>query len=307
VSKYLVGRFASLLLALWVIATLTFCLMRAIPGDPLIQEKSLPKEVVLALRHHYGLDRPLFSQYLNHLKSIAVWDLGPSFTYKGQTVNQIIAEGFPISAMLGAEAFVLALGGGVLLGTIAAMRRKKWQERSSTGIAILCMALPSFLLAALLQYLFTSRFRILPVAGWGGFTSSILPALSLAAFPAGFIARLTCSSMVEVLQCDYLKLARAKGLRERDVIVRHAWRNGLLPLLGYLGPFTATILIGSFAVEKIFGIPGLGHWFVQSISNRDYPLIMGITVFYSILLLGAVFAADLIHCSLDPRIREQKR
>lgn len=303
-TKYLIGRLATLLLALWVIATLTFCLMRAIPGDPLIQERSLPKEVITALRHHYRLDQPLSLQYVHHLKSIVTWDLGPSFTYKGQTVNEIIAEGFPVSAMLGAEAFLLALGGGVTLGTIAAMRRSRWQEGAAKGIALWCMALPSFLLAALLQYLFTSRWHLLPVAGWDGFAHSILPALSLAALPTGFIARLTCNSMVEVLRCDYLKLARAKGMCERDVMIRHGLRNGLLPLLGYLGPFAATILVGSFAVEKIFGIPGLGNWFVRSISNRDYPLIMGLTLFYSLLLLGAVFAADLLHCRLDPRIRE---
>lgn len=303
-TNYLVRRFTTLLLALWVIATLTFFLIHAIPGDPLAQEQSLPKEVVNALRRHYHLDQPLWNQYLHYIKSTALGDFGPSYTYKGQSVNEIIARSFPVSALLGAEALLLAMGFGIALGTIAAAKHGGWQEGIANTFALSCMALPSFLLAALLQYLFAARLHLLPVARWESFAHSILPAIALAALPTGFIARLTRSSMIEVMRCDYLKLARAKGLGEAQVMVRHALRNGLLPLLGYLGPLTANILVGSFVIEKIFGIPGLGQWFVNSISNRDYTVIMGLTLFYSALLLGAVFLADLLHCRLDPRVKE---
>ncbi|MGE3953745.1 MAG: ABC transporter permease [Parachlamydiales bacterium] len=298
---------AILLVALWLIATVTFFLMKAIPGDPFTQEQAIPEEILKALRHHYHLDDPWYSQYGHYLKSLLTWDLGPSFKYKSRTVNEIIAQGFPVSAALGLQAFCIALGSGVLLGVIAAVKRGKWQDYLCMGSAVLGLSVPSFLLATFLQYLFAIKLGILPVARWGTFAQSILPTWSLAALPTAFIARLTRSGMLEVLRQDYILTARAKGLGEPAILIRHALRNAFLPVLTYLGPLLANILCGSFVVEKIFGIPGLGQWFVTAVTNRDYTVIMGMTVFYSAILLTAVFLVDLSYGVLDPRIRTPRR
>lgn len=304
-TRYLIKRFGYMLLALWVIVSATFFLMKAIPGDPFTEEKAIPEEIKKAMYEHYGLNDPWYVQYVRYLDSILHWDLGPSFKYKGRTVNDIISDGFPVSAALGLEALVLALSAGVLLGTLASLNQNLWQDYSAMVIAVVGISVPSFILASFLQYIFSIKLGILPVARWGTFQQSILPAISLAALPTAFIARLTRANMVEVLASDYIKTAKAKGLNRRQVVTRHAMRNALLPVVTYLGLLTANVLSGSFVVEKIFGIPGLGQWFVTSISNRDYTVIMGITVFYSILLLLAVFLVDVAYWFLDPRMREK--
>lgn len=302
-GRYLLKRFFSILLSLWVIVTVTFFLMKAIPGDPFTQEKALPKEILDSLYKHYKLDQPQFIQYLNYLKSVITWDLGPSFKYKSRTVNEIIKSGFPISAILGLEAMLIALSFGILLGSIAALKQNKWQDYMCMIVAVLGISVPSFIMAAFLQYLFSIKLDLFPVARWGTFQQSILPAISLAALPTAFIARLIRSNMLEVLSMDFIKTARSKGLSNRSVIVRHALRNSLLPVVTYLGMLIANIITGSFIIEKIFGIPGLGQWFINSITNRDYTVIMGITVFYSIILLSAIFIVDIIYSLLDPRIK----
>lgn len=301
--RYLLKRLAAILVALWVIITVTFFLMKAVPGDPFTQEKALPKEILQSLYEHYKLNDPWYVQYVNYLKSILTWDLGPSFKYKSRTVNDIINSGFPISATLGLEAMAIAIGFGVFLGTLAALKQNHLQDYVAMVIAALGISVPSFILAAFLQYLFAIKLDLLPVARWGTFQQSILPAISLAALPTAFIARLTRANMMEVLSMDYMKTARAKGLSERAVLLKHALRNAILPVVTYLGMLTANILTGSFIIEKIFGIPGLGQWFINSITNRDYTVIMGITVFYSMILLGAIFFVDLIYGWIDPRIK----
>lgn len=304
---YLLRKIGYLLASLFCIITATFIMMKSIPGDPFSQEQALPPEILTVLRDHYGLNDPWYQQYLRYLQSVVTWDLGPSFKYKGRTVNAIIKEGFPVSAILGLEALALAVSGGVLLGTCAALYQKKWQDNVAILLSVICISVPSFILATLLQYLFAIKLGWLPVARWGTFAHSILPALSLAALPTAFIARLTRTSMLEVLEQDYIKTARSKGLSPLRVIVRHALRNALLPVLSYLGQLTTNIVVGSFIVERIFGIPGLGQWFISSISNRDYTVIMGMTVFYSILLLTTLFLVDLSYCFMDPRIRQTQQ
>lgn len=296
-----------MLVALFIVTSATFFLMKAIPGDPFMQEQAIPKEILDALRKHYHLNDPWYSQYANYLKSVVTWNLGPSFKYKARTVNEIISQGFPVSAVLGLEALFIALGMGVLLGTIAALKQNKWQDYACMTAAVIGLSVPSFLLATFLQYIFAIKLGVLPVARWGTFAQSILPACALAALPMAFIARLTRSSMLEVLRQEYIKTARAKGLVYLRVVIRHCLRNAFLPVLTYLGPLLANILVGSFVVEKIFGIPGLGQWFVMSVTNRDYTVIMGMTVFYSFILLLAVLCVDITYTLLDPRIRIDRR
>lgn len=305
--RYLFSKFCYLLLTLFLIVTATFFLMKAIPGDPFAQEKAVPKEILEALYEHYGLNDPWYIQYGRYIKSILEWDLGPSFKYRGRTVNAIIQDGFPISALLGAEALLIAISAGVSLGTLAALKQNQWQDYLATTIAVFGVSVPSFILATLLQYIFALKLGWLPVARWGSFAQTILPAFSLAALPTAFIARLTRSSMLEVMQQDYIQTARSKGLPEAQVILRHGLRNGILPVVSYLGQLTVNVLVGSFIIEKIFGIPGLGQWFVTSVTNRDYTVIMGLTVFYSVILVLAIFIVDLLYAALDPRIAHPRK
>lgn len=301
--RYLIKKLSSNFLALFVIVSATFFLMKALPGDPFTQEKALPKEVLQSLYEHYKLNDPWYIQYGNYLKSILTWDLGPSFKYKSRTVNDIINKGFPISALLGLSALSVALFFGILLGTLAAGWKNRWQDTVCMIAAISAISVPSFILAAFLQYIFAIKLNILPVARWGTFSQAILPILALAALPTAFIARLTRASMVDALSMDYIKTAQAKGLSYWSIIFRHGLRNALLPVVTYIGMLMANILTGSFIIEKIFGIPGLGQWFINSITSRDYTVIMGITVFYSIILLSAIFLIDIVYGLIDPRIK----
>lgn len=285
-----------------MVLTLTFLLMKSIPGDPFQQEQALPKEIYEALRSHYGLNDPLVFQYLRYLEQLLTFEFGPSLIYKGRQVTQIIQDSFPISALLGATALVFAVPTGLLLGIYAANKQHRWQDSAVTLGAVIGISVPSFVMATLLQYLLAIKLHLLPIARWGSFAQVILPALSLAALPTAFIARMTRAKMVEEMKQGYVTTARSKGLTERSIILTHVVRNILPPILSYLGPLTAGILTGSFIVEKIYSIPGLGYWFVTSVSQRDYPLIMGITNFYCVLLLTASFFADLLCLLLDPRL-----
>lgn len=302
-KRYLARRFISTFFALFVIVTTTFFLMKAIPGDPFTQEKALPQEILDALYEHYKLNDPFYVQYGNYLKSVVTLDLGPSFKYKARSVNDIIISGFPISALLGLEAMFIAIVMGVSLGTLAALFQNQWQDWLAMFIAVLGISIPSFILASFLQYLLSIKLDLFPVARWGSFSQSVLPALSLAALPCAFIARLVRTSMVEVLHMDYIKTARSKGIKELRVMIKHALKNAMLPVVTYLGMLTANILTGSFIIEKIFGIPGLGGWFINSVTNRDYTVIMGITVFYSMILLLSIFLVDVIYVKIDPRMK----
>lgn len=304
--SYVVKKFSMLLLSLFIVASFTFFLMHAIPGDPFTQDKAIPEEILQAMYKHYGLDKPLYAQYFDYMKGLLSWDLGPSFKYQGRTVNEIIAEGFPVSLCLGLEALVFSVIAGIGLGALASFKYLRWQDHLTMAVAVLGISIPSFILATFLQYLLAMKLDFFPVARWGTFSQTILPALSLAALPTAFIARLTRSNMIEVFQQDYIQTAKAKGLSSFHIITKHVIRNALLPVVTFLGPLTASILTGSFAVEKIFGIPGLGQWFVLSITNRDYTVIMGTTIFYSAILMLCVFLVDILYCFIDPRIKLQE-
>jgi oligopeptide transport system permease protein len=292
-----------MLLTLYLIVTVTFFLMRAAPGGPFTGEKNLPPEIQANLNAYFGLDKPLFQQYLDYLIKVLTWDFGPSFKYKAQTVNDIINSGFPVSFVLGMEAIFLAVSFGILLGVIAAIKHNKWQDYTAMVFAVIGISVPSFIVASFLQYVFAIKLELFPIARWDSFMHSVLPALALASTPMAFIARLTRSSMLEVLSNDYIKTAKAKGLSQYDIIMKHTIRNALLPVVSYLGPLSAGVLTGSFVIEKIFAIPGLGMQFVTSITNRDYTTIMGVTVFYSILLLVAILLVDIAYSFIDPRIK----
>lgn len=301
--KYISKRIVYMLLSLLLIVTATFFLMKSAPGGPFTSEKAVSPEIKKNLEEFYGLNQPWYKQYTDYLGSIAQWDFGPSFKYKGQTVNDLIDQGFPVSFMLGLEALILAVAIGIILGVIAALNHNRWQDYGAMILAVLGISVPSFIMAAVLQYVLATKFGLFPVAGWDSWIYTFLPALALAASPMAFIARLTRSSMLEVLSNDYIKTAKAKGLSRSVITVKHAIRNALLPVVSYLGPLAASVLTGSFIIEKIFGIPGLGAHFVTSISNRDYTTIMGVTVFFSIILLVSILIVDIIYGLIDPRIK----
>lgn len=303
-KKYVLKRVLMAFLTLWAIITITFFLMHAVPGDPFSKEGKMPAAVYENLVSNFGLDKPLPDQYLIYLKNLAHLDFGISMKSTTETVNQMISRGFPVSATLGFAALAIALIFGPLLGCLAAINQNKWQDYMATVIAIIGVSVPSFVLGAVFIQLAATAFRgALPIGGWGSVKHVILPAISLAFMPLAYMARLMRSSMIEVLNQDYIKTARAKGLGEYTVIFRHGVRNAILPIISSLGTNVANLLVGSFVIEKIFGIPGLGLFFVQSINNRDYPLIMGTTIFYSMVLVFMILIVDLLYMLIDPRIK----
>jgi len=303
VFKYLLKRLAYIFISLFFIITLTFFLMQAAPGGPFASERKLPPKLEEQMNEAYGLNDPIHVQYIDYLTRVAKWDFGPSFKYVGQSVNDIISRSFPYSLILGLESILLALSIGILLGVIAALYHNKFPDYTAMVIAVLGISVPSFVLAAVLQYVFAYKLQVLPIAKFDSFAHTILPAVALAATPLAFIARLMRSSMLEVLSSDYIKTAKAKGLGARVTIYRHGIRNAILPVVSYLGPLVVGILTGSFIIETIFAIPGLGREFVTSVTNRDYTVIMGTTVFYAVLLLFSILLVDIIYSLIDPRIK----
>lgn len=301
-TRYVLRRLITMFLALWLIITITFVIMHSVPGGPFASEKKVPPAVLKNLNERYHLDDPYWKQYVDYLYNVARLDLGPSFKYD-RTVNEIIKDSFPVSATLGAVAVTFALGAGLLLGVISAWRQGRWQDYTAMTLATLGFSVPSFILSGLLMYVFAFKLRLLPPAMWGSWQNVIMPALALSALPMAFIARMMRSSMLEVLQQDYIKTARAKGLGTGAILVRHAVKNAIMPVVTYLGPLVAAVFTGSFVVEKIFAIPGLGRYFVISVLNRDYTLILGSTVFYAVFLMVMNFLVDLIYAFLDPRIK----
>jgi len=278
--------------------------MKAIPGDPFTQEQAVPEEIMKSMYAHYGLDQPIFVQYVKYIKGLLTFDLGPSFKYEGRSVSDIIKEGFVVSFVLGSFALIISISFGLVLGSIASVYRGRWQDRLAMFVAVVGMSVPSFIFATVLQYAFSIKIHLFPIARWGSLAHVILPSFALAALPMAFIARLTRTNMIETLQQDYILTAKSKGLSTWQILLKHVLKNSLLPVITYVGPLSATIITGSFIVEKIFGIPGLGGWFVTSISNRDYTVIMGVTMFYSTILLFMVFLVDILYFFLDPRIQK---
>ncbi|WP_285399578.1 ABC transporter permease [Lysinibacillus sp. fls2-241-R2A-57] len=301
--KYILKRLMYILLALFVIVSATFFLLRLAPGNPFASERNFPPQIEEKLNETYGLNNPWYIQYKDYLIDAATFNFGESMKYKARSTNDMIAEGFPVSLTLGIEAMLLAIGFGVLIGVIAALYHNRWPDYLATTFAVLGISVPSFILAGLMQYFLAYKLELFPISGWKGFSYSILPALAIAFSHMGFIAKLTRSSMLEQNNSDYVKMARAKGLGKWTIVFRHTLRNALLPVVTYLGPLTAGVVTGSFIVEQIFAIPGLGKHFVQSITNRDYTVVMGTTVFFSIILLFAVLIVDILYSVIDPRIK----
>lgn len=301
--SYIAKRLVYILIAMWLIITATFFLMRLAPGNPFASERAVPPAIQESLNAQYGLDNPWYVQYKDYLVNSAKGDFGTSMKYKYRETNDMIRESFPVSMTLGLEAMFIAVAFGVLIGTIAALFHNKWPDYLMTILAVLGISIPSFVMATLLQYYLALKLGWFPIAGWKGFIYSVLPAIALASTPMAFIAKLTRSSMLEETNSEYVKMAKAKGISKPVIVFKHALRNALLPVVTYLAPLTAGVVTGSFVVEKIFSIPGLGKHFVTSITNRDYTVIMGTTVFYAIILLLAVLIVDILYSFIDPRIQ----
>ncbi|CAN7398675.1 ABC transporter permease [Rossellomorea sp. LjRoot5] len=306
-STYLLKRLLAMVITLWLIVTLTFFLMHTIPGSPFNEERNTSDMVQQNLEAHYHLNEPLMVQYLLYLKSLISLDFGPSITQPSQTVNDLLGRGFPISFELGMTTLIIAVLSGIILGVLAALRHNGIIDYLAMTFAVLGISIPNFVMATLLIQQVAVTWGILPVATWTSWRHMILPTLALATGPMAIIARLTRSSMLEVLTQDYIRTARAKGLSPVKIVVKHALRNALLPVVTVLGTLAAGILTGTFVIEQIFAIPGMGKYFVESINQRDYPVIMGTTVFYSAFLIVMLFLVDLAYGFLDPRIKLHKK
>jgi oligopeptide transport system permease protein len=303
--RFTLRRFIGAWPTLLILMTLAFFMMRAAPGGPFDTEKTLPPEIQANLDKKYHLDEPLIQQYGRYLLDLARGDFGPSFQYKDYSVNELIAAGFPVSLRLGGTAIILAFFIGSLLGTIAALRQNSATDYTVMALAMTGISIPNFVLAPLLILLFAVNLQWLPAGGWNGgaFMNTILPIIALTLPYVAYISRLMRSSMIEVLRSNPIRTARAKGLPEHTVILRHAMKPALLPVISFLGPATAGIITGSVVIEQIFGIPGIGRYFVQGALNRDYTLVMGVVVFYGVLIIVFNFIVDVIYALLDPKIR----
>lgn len=302
-AKYIVKRIALAGLTLFLVATITFFLMNLIPGGPFLAEKAVSVQAQAALEKKYGLDKPLFTQYTTYMSNAIQGDLGLSVKKRGFTVNRIIDEHFPVSARLGLISVGLALVVGVVIGSIAAMHRGKWLDNLIIFVATCGIAVPSFVVCTLLMYVFGLKLGWLPTTGLSSILHYIMPVMGLSLYPTAYIARLMRSSMLDVLGQDYMRTARAKGLSEGKSLFKHALRNAILPVVTYLGPMFAYTLTGSFVVEKIFTIGGLGSAFIGSITGRDYPLIMGTTIFLAMLIIMMNVVVDIAYKLIDPRIQ----
>lgn len=301
--RYILSRLGYMVLTLWIIVTATFFLMHSLPGTPLKNEEKLPPLIRDQIMETYGLKDPLPVQYVNFMKRLVQGDFGQSLSYDGRSVTEMLLQGFEASAFIGAQALVFGVLVGLLLGVGAALRRGGWLDNVATVIAVGGISIPSFVLAALLSYWVGVKWQILPAGLWGTYEHTILPSLALSFTVIAQISRYVRTEMVEVMDQDYMKTAKAKGLGRQAIVFRHALRNALIPAITVLGPLAVNIITGSLVVETIFAVPGIGEFFVQSIQVNDYTLIMGVTIFYSILILATIFLVDILYGVIDPRIR----
>lgn len=301
--KYIIKRVLIGFVALFVLASVTFFLMKATPGSPFSLAKYKTPEALAAAEAKYNLDKPLVEQYVIYLKGVAQGNLGESMINTGRSVSYYIKTGFPVTARLGLIAFVLALVGGIALGTGAALSRHKWVNNLCMFVATIGVSVPSFLIAMIMLIVFGVQLHILPFIGLNSPLNYIMPALSLAFYPIAMIARLTRSSMLEVMNQDYIILARSKGTPYKKVVIKHALKNAMLPVVTYAGPMFAFMLTGSFVIESVFSIPGIGSAFVSCITTRDYPIIMGLTIFLGFLVITFNLITDILSAIIDPRIK----
>ena len=306
--RYIAGRLLYGVITIWFIATATFAVMHWVPGDPLADEKAVSPEIRKNLERRYGLDQPLHVQYGVYLKAMLSGDFGISFKQQNRSVNDIIREHFPVSAILGAMAIVFATLGGIVWGALASRYRNRWPDALIMFFVILTVSVPSFVFAASGQLVILrlnqwAGFTLLPVAGWDSFSHMIVPSLVLGLGTMAYLTRLMRASLLDIASAEYIKTARAKGLSSRQIFIGHELRNAVLPLITVLGPAIAAITTGGFVVELIFTIPGLGRYFVEAVHQLDYTVIMGTTVFYGAFLVGMVLLVDIIYGLVDPRIR----
>lgn len=301
--KYILKRLFYSIITIWIVISITFLLMHLIPGGPFDDEKKLPPQIKANLEQKFGLDKPLSKQYITYLSNISHGDLGPSMRYEGKTVNQVISESFPVSAKIGLLAILFALIFGLIMGIIAALHQGKWQDSLAMVISTIGVTIPNFVMATFFIYFFAVKLGWFPAVGLDSPSSYVLPSIALGSYSMSFIARLSRSSLLEVIRQDYIKVAKSKGLSRGKIIYKHALKNSLIPIVTYIGPLFAGILTGSFVIENLFGIPGLGRDFVQSIYNRDYTTILGVTIFYSAFLILCNLIVDILYVLIDPRIK----
>ena len=298
---YILKRILLAVVTVWVVITVTFFVMHAVPGGPFVGEKAVTEAVMKAMEAKYGLDKPLSAQYLTYLKDITKFDFGPSLKQRGRTVNNIIFDGMKTSVKLGVLAALIALAFGVVFGAVAALRRNKLIDRIIMIITTAFVSMPSFIMGTLLLLVFSSKLGIFPANG-AEKNGLVLPVITLSLYPMAYITRLTRSSMLEVLGQDYIRTAKAKGVSGVKIIFGHALKNSLIPVITYFGPMLAYIVTGSLVVEQIFAVPGIGRAFVNSITGRDYPLVMGTTIVLATLIVIMNLVGDVMYKIVDPRI-----
>jgi oligopeptide transport system permease protein len=301
--RFITSRFLQSLLALFLVISATFFMVRFVPGGPFTAEKAVTPEILRNLEAHYGLDKPLWRQYLDYLGSLAQGDLGPSFKYPNRTVNEILLDKLPVSAELGLLSLGVALVLGITLGTIAAVRRNTWADYMASSFGMIGISVPTFVVGPLLVLVAAIHLGWFNASGWYSPMDRVLPALVLGIAYAAPISRLTRGGMLEVLHQDFIRTARAKGASEFRVVTRHALRGGLLPVVSYLGPAVAGILTGSFVIETIFQIPGIGREFVNSAFNRDYTLVLGTVILYAVLIMALNLVVDVVQAWMNPKVR----
>ncbi len=303
--RFALKRVLGAIPTLLVLIALAFFLIKAAPGGPFDTDRRLPPEIEANLQAAYNLDEPLYRQFGLYLGGLLKGDFGPSFQYRDYTVTELIAAGFPVSLRLGGLAMLLAFVVGVAVGTVAALKQNAFTDHAAMAAAMTGISIPNFVMAPLLVLVFAVTLKWLPAGGLGDWRNFVLPVVALALPQIAYIARLTRGSMIEVLRADFIRTARAQGLPQRAVIIRHALKPALLPVISYLGPATAAIITGSVVIEQIFGVPGLGRFFVQGALNRDYTLVMGVVVFYGVLIVVFNLIVDLVYGWLDPRVQYQ--
>lgn len=301
--RFVVARFFQSLIALFVVVTLTFFLVRFVPGGPFTQEKAVSPEILRNLEAHYGLDQPLWRQYLTYIGHVARGDLGPSFKYANRTVNEVIGEKLPVALQLGGISLAIALLMGIGLGTMAALRPNTWIDYLASAIGVVGISIPSFVIGPLLVLALAIHVGWFHASGWNDPSDYVLPCLVLGFSYAAPISRLARGGIVDILGQDFIRTARAKGASELRVVMRHALRGGLLPVVSYLGPASAGILTGAFAIETIFQVPGLGRDFITSATNRDYTLVLGTVILYASLLMFMNFVTDVIAAWMNPKVK----
>ena len=301
-TKYLLKRIAILLVTLWVVVTLSFFLMQVMPGSPFNNPK-LTNDMIAVMNKQYGLDKPVWQQYLQYLWNVLHGDLGTSYQSANQPVSMMISQRLAVSAQLGIQALVVGVLAGLFVGAVSARNKNNWIDNILSVLSTLGISVPSFIIGLLLLDYLGFKWGVLPLSGWGSFSQTILPTLALAIPVFAQVTRFFRSEMIETMNTDYIQLARAKGLTTRQISNRHAYRNSMIPVLTLIGPMAANILTGSALIEQIFSIPGIGQQFVTSIPTKDYPVIMGTTIVYAVMLMVAILLTDIITSVVDPRVR----